>query len=474
MAIISILKNKMQRADENIYDTMPTPNVSLQLFPIPPYRKDEFILALQTWLPVIIMLSYLFSSINIIKNLVQEKENKIKESLKMMGLSGFLHWAAWYTKSLLCLLVPVSIMTFLLTMTFSEKIVIIAYSDPIIVFCFLLLYICTTIMFCFAISVFFSRASSAVTAAGLIYFFSYIPFMYIQPRYILLKFGWKLFFCILPNTAMAFGGQFITMYEGSGIGLQWSNFYKGATPDDSLSMAWVFFMLFIDYFLYFFITWYVDNVFPGDFGVPRPWYFPLSRDYWGGRVPVREIVLAIEEKGSSDTTSTISMHFEAEPVSLPAGIQLRHLTKVFGKKVVVNSITLNMYQGQITVLLGHNGAGKTTTMSMLTGLITPSKGTARIYGFDIRHEMTGVRTSLGLCPQHDVLFPELTVQEHLQFFYKLKGADSGGRDYEVNQVVEMLSMDDKRDSRVSQLSAGMKRKLSVGIALIGGSKVSII
>ena len=76
---------------------------------------------------------------------------------------------------------------------------------------------------------------------------------------------------------------------------------------------------------------------------------------------------------------------------------------------------------QVTVLLGHNGAGKSTTMSMLTGLIPPSRGSASINGFDVRSQLGLARGSLGLCPQFDVLWDTLTVEEHLYFFGRLKG-----------------------------------------------------
>ena len=74
------------------------------------------------------------------------------------------------------------------------------------------------------------------------------------------------------------------------------------------------------------------------------------------------------------------------------------------------------FLGEITALLGHNGAGKTTTMSMLTGLFSPTSGTAKICGYSIKNDMGKVRDSLGLCPQHNMLFPSLTVYEHLIFF----------------------------------------------------------
>ena len=75
----------------------------------------------------------------------------------------------------------------------------------------------------------------------------------------------------------------------------------------------------------------------------------------------------------------------------------------------------------MTTLLGHNGAGKTTTMSVLTGMYAPTAGQGYINGFNIRTDMAKARSSLGLCPQHNMLIPDLTVMEHLTFFGMLKG-----------------------------------------------------
>lgn len=88
----------------------------------------------------------------------------------------------------------------------------------------------------------------------------------------------------------------------------------------------------------------------------------------------------------------------------------------------VNGINLKLYQDQIFVLLGHNGAGKTTTLSILSGLLPRSLGFASIYGVDLFNKMEEVRKFTGVCPQYDVLFDLLTPEEHLDFFYEMKGA----------------------------------------------------
>lgn len=129
---------------------------------------------------------------------------------------------------------------------------------------------------------------------------------------------------------------------------------------------------------------------------------------------------------------------------MEAGIKIQHLQKIFAKnKVAVRNLNLNMYKDQITVLLGHNGAGKTTTMSMLTGMIPPSRGTAIIEGYDIRTEMAQVRDSLGLCPQHNILFDELTVKEHIYFYSRLKGLSTEEIDQEINKYINLLELEPK-------------------------------
>ena len=91
----------------------------------------------------------------------------------------------------------------------------------------------------------------------------------------------------------------------------------------------------------------------------------------------------------------------------------------------VNGINLKMYSGQIFALLGQNGAGKSTMISMLTGLLKRTAGRARLFGIDVFGRMQKARQTMGVCPQHDVLFDLLTPEEHLDIFYDFKG---GNRD----------------------------------------------
>lgn len=115
---------------------------------------------------------------------------------------------------------------------------------------------------------------------------------------------------------------------------------------------------------------------------------------------------------------------------------------------------------------------------MLTGMLSPTSGYAKVAGYDVRSQMSLVREKIGICLQHDCLFPLLTVKEHIEFFGRLKGIyDSLSKkdaDASVRTSIEDVALLDKRNTLSKDLSGGMKRKLSVAIAFCGNSKTVIL
>lgn len=111
---------------------------------------------------------------------------------------------------------------------------------------------------------------------------------------------------------------------------------------------------------------------------------------------------------------------------------------------------------------------------MLTGLIAASSGDASIRGMKISSDMQAIRSTLGVCPQHDILFPDLTVMQHLQMFATFKGVSSDEVNAAAQKMIAEVGLTEKANIKSSMLSGGQKRKLSVGIALIGDSKIVIL
>ena len=133
-----------------------------------------------------------------------------------------------------------------------------------------------------------------------------------------------------------------------------------------------------------------------------------------------------------------------------------------------------MYNGQIFALLGHNGAGKSTTISMLTGLLTKTTGSARIYENDLFNQMSQVRNYMGVCPQHDVLFDMLTPEEHLDIFYDFKGGDPARKAEEILSLIVDVGLAPDKEKQAGRLSGGNRRKLSVAIAICGNSRLVLL
>lgn len=115
---------------------------------------------------------------------------------------------------------------------------------------------------------------------------------------------------------------------------------------------------------------------------------------------------------------------------------------------------------------------------MLTGTLTPTEGYALVAGKDIRSQTSQIRQDLGICLQHDCLFPNLTVHEHIKFFARIKGIYSKMSNEEVeahiDQAIADVALSEKSNTLAKNLSGGMKRKLSVAIAFCGDSKVVLL
>ncbi|XP_036595067.1 phospholipid-transporting ATPase ABCA1 [Trichosurus vulpecula] len=439
--------------------------IYVQQMPYPCYVDDIFLRVMSRSMPLFMTLAWIYSVAVIIKGIVYEKEARLKETMRIMGLDNGILWFSWFISSLIPLLVSAGLLVLILKLGN-----LLPYSDPSVVFLFLSVFAVVTILQCFLISTLFSRANLAAACGGIIYFTLYLPYVLCVAWQDYVGFSLKLFASLLSPVAFGFGCEYFALFEEQGIGVQWDNLFESPLEEDGFSLTTSISMMLFDTFLYGVMTWYIESVFPGQYGIPRPWYFPFTKSYWFGEKSDDKSHLGSRQKGASEIC------MEEEPSHLRLGVSIQNLVKVYrdGMKVAVDGLALNFYEGQITSFLGHNGAGKTTTMSILTGLFPPTSGTAYILGKDIRSELSTIRQNLGVCPQHNVLFDMLTVEEHIWFYARLKGLSEKSVKEEMEQMVLDVGLPHKLKTKTSQLSGGMQRKLSVALAFVGGSKVVIL
>ncbi len=146
-------------------------------------------------------------------------------------------------------------------------------------------------------------------------------------------------------------------------------------------------------------------------------------------------------------------------------IRIKNLRKEFGDLVAVDNISMDIHAGEIIGFLGPNGAGKTTTINMVCGLLPPTSGEILI-----NHESSGfsgnLKGRLGVCPQENVFWPKLTCREQLIFMAKMYNIDKRAARVRSDQLLGFMGLEDKANVLAKKLSGGMKRRLSISLALV--------
>lgn len=442
-------------------------NITAQQLPYPPHRNNMYIVVVKKLFPYMTLFGFLLIFMNVLKRILEEKSSGIKELMKMMGLKSWMHWFGWFIYSMMVNIVTVTIVAILLWHGLSEKYPgIIVKGNPFILWLFLLLYCITTVCFAFFCSTLLSKPAIGTSVGICIWILSgFIGDRFVSDDPNTLP-TMRYIFSFVPNVLLRLGFAAITEFEkrgGIGFSVLW------VKPSKYLSnppMGCVLLTLIFDSFLFCILTWYLENVFPGEYGIARPWYFPFTKSYWMNNKVVDYDSYAsplIQKPG-----------IERVPNEMTPGVQIRNLTKQFEDKEVVDDLSFDIYQNEITVLLGHNGAGKTTTMNMITGLTSPTEGTVIVNGKNIYKNLDAIRKSLGLCPQFNVQFTDLTLREHLMFFAMLKSSSRKDAKIESRNLLQKLGLLSKENVMAGKLSGGMRRKLSLAMAVVGHSSVLIL
>lgn len=155
-------------------------------------------------------------------------------------------------------------------------------------------------------------------------------------------------------------------------------------------------------------------------------------------------------------------------------IEVLGLHKDFGEVYAVQGVDFEVAQGEIFSLLGPNGAGKSTTISMLSCLLHPTRGDARVMGFSVTQQPQQVKEVLGVVPQDIALYPDLSARENLEFWGKMFGLRGALLRQRVDEVLEMVGLTDHAKGRIERFSGGMKRRINIGAALLHRPKVLIL
>jgi ABC-2 type transport system ATP-binding protein len=158
----------------------------------------------------------------------------------------------------------------------------------------------------------------------------------------------------------------------------------------------------------------------------------------------------------------------------PGAIAIEGLTKDYGDVRAVDSLTLNVSESEVFGLLGPNGSGKTTTINCVTGILKPTTGTVRACGVDVQTERQRAREIMGVSPQETAVYSYLTGRENIRLFGGLYSVPKALLDLKVDYVLEKVGLMDDADRRVGKYSGGMKRRVSIAMALVTDPKIVLL
>uniref|UniRef100_A0A8C3BZ90 ATP binding cassette subfamily A member 10 n=1 Tax=Cairina moschata TaxID=8855 RepID=A0A8C3BZ90_CAIMO len=396
-------------------------------------------------------------------NVVRERK-KLKVLMKTMGLQDIAFWLSWS----LLYAVYVLILSCLLTALVVQEAFYVSSFPAVLLLFFLYGLIHMVFMLCSLL-----RTSKLAGSMGFLitFLFGCLSLAVLIEN---LPEPLKWFLGLFCPFAFNAGIAKVFHLEKYGIGFSFSNLME-----ESYFLFSTYIMLIFDSVLYMLLAMYFDKVLPGKYGIPHPAFFCLKPSYWmrsrrgcPGEGPHSA---RSPEEPPGDDVEPVPTEFMGKEA-----IRLNNIKKAYKKKdkktEALRGLSLNIYEGQITALLGHSGAGKTTLLNVLSGLTLPSEGSATIYDYKLSEigDREEIREMIGICPQFNVQFEVLTVKENLRTFAEIKGIKSREVEREVQTILELLDISNVQDTQAEKLSGGQKRKLSIGIAMLGSPQVLLL
>ena len=481
-------------------------NMFMMPMPTPSYSQNPFFTSVGFLLGLTIAMAFLFPVSRLIKAIVEEKETRMKETLAILGVRTFPHTCSWVITS--CLTFTIIAVTVSLILSSS----VFKYSSSIYIFAYIFLFSASSVGFSFFVAAFFSRAKLSAIVGPIALFATLLPrWIFFGSNRYEATLG-KYWASLLPCTAFAFGADIIADYEYAELGI-----HKYNVTEAEYSFQTTLNFLFLDTILFGVLGLYLEQVLPRTYGIASKWNFCLVPSFWkriflgrsGSDDEIHEESLSTHTDGRAKQTDDNNVEQtnddNVEVSNDPSKVNVTGLVKKYhakAEKFAVNNLNLSMYESEIFCLLGHNGAGmlikrcvpafimtlhvliylyivfstissgKTTTMSIMTGLYTSTSGDVNLYGKSINKQLGECRQLIGLCPQQNVLFDNLTVLEHFALFERING-QVHTKESAIAKAEE-VGLGNFLHTKSSKLSGGNKRKLCLGIALCGDKKILVL
>ncbi|XP_017035646.1 phospholipid-transporting ATPase ABCA3 [Drosophila kikkawai] len=381
-----------------------------------------------------------------------------KQMWAMMRVRGWVHWLSWFIVAFLLFLVSTIFLVGLLKWRFYRM------SNVFLVLVFFCVYIMELLSSALMIAAIFSDSIGVQLTILFLHMISWLPWRLMVLGYQATS-NRTYLACLFLNSALALGLEKFIEHENLFMGMQWNMVFKRTDPNNTISLGIIMITMMLGTVLRILMLWYVEEL---KGAKSKKWYFPFQSLFCSRKA--RNRVNDVEQQEFQENQ-------DHEPLSnrnRNIMVQTTNLEKTYNGHKVIRNISLNFYQDEITVFLGHNDSGKTTTFRMLAGIEQPDAGDITINGYDLATQERKALRSLSLCPQMNMFFDKLKVRWHIKFYCRLQGMNQKEASAEADKYLEIAHMEEFASKTVNVLSNGFKRMLALCCTLCGNSMVVLL
>ncbi|XP_012061175.1 PREDICTED: ATP-binding cassette sub-family A member 2-like [Atta cephalotes] len=432
----------------------------------------------------VMVIAFLLLPAATLRKALHDKETGFRGLMRLTNISFTMLYIGWLNY-LMIILLPVTIVcTILLFPVFST-------ANALVIAIFIMMYNILSMLFMFTISTLFDHPTKALFTSVLFWLFLTHLTIILDQFLITESMLWRISSLILPHSGLLYGIVAFTTYMNfddysENLSNIWQHTQvKPRNYIDPTSYLWsrrlselitlrdahniihvaekipislILFIWILHIIFWYLLAVYLDNVNPGKFSSAKPWYYLFKKSVYDDN----DLIL----RGSTNWSAV-----EHTPSYIKPSIRVRCVRKEFGRIgehiTAINDVTIDFYNQEFSVILGHNGAGKSCLLKIITGMYKPTHGHVYL-------ENESSIYSIGYCPQENILVNYLTTIQHLYIFGMIKGMTYENAYKESLKLLKQLDLEYVKDMKMKSCSFGTQRRICLAMALIGNTKILIL